>query len=83
MDNRAFQVHTHCMVQRTTVELDQERLAEVRGILGTTGVRDTIDAAFEQVVRAARRQALLKQLLSADGLDLGPQVLAESRPKPS
>lgn len=83
MDSRSSVVHTLCMVQRTTVELDQERLAEVRGILGTTGIRDTIDAAFEQVVRAARREALLQQLLTADGLDLGPQTLAESRPKPS
>ncbi len=83
MDSEPSVVHTICMVQRTTVELDQERLAEVRGILGTTGIRDTIDAAFEQVVRAARREALLQQLLAADGLDLGPLNLAESRPKPS
>ena len=71
------------MVQRTTVELDQDRLAEVRAILGTSGIRDTIDAAFEQVVRTAKREALLQQLLTGDGLDLGPSTLAAVRPTPS
>lgn len=83
MDKQRRTVHTTGMVHRTTVDLDQERLAEVRGILGTVGIRDTIDAAFAQVVRAARREALLKQLLSGDGLDLGPNILSASRPDPA
>ena len=69
------------MVQRTTVELDTERMAEVRAILGTTGIKDTIDAAFDKVVRQARREALLKQLIDQDGLDLGPEVFVEARPR--
>jgi Arc/MetJ family transcription regulator len=73
--------YTRSMVQRTTVELDPERLAEVRAILGTTGIKDTIDAAFARVLGQARREALLAQLASADGLDLGPDMLAEARPR--
>jgi Arc/MetJ family transcription regulator len=69
------------MVQRTTVELDPERLAEVRAILGTSGIRDTIDAAFDRVVRQARREALLEQLLAGDGLELGPELFAKARPR--
>jgi Arc/MetJ family transcription regulator len=68
------------MVQRTTVELDSELLAEVRAVLGTTGIRDTIDAAFARIVRQARRQALLEQLLTGSGLDLGPAYLVAARP---
>lgn len=69
------------MVRRTTVELDQDRLAEVRVILGTSGIRDTIEAAFDQVVRQARREALLRQLLEGDGLDLGPDAFSQARPR--
>jgi Arc/MetJ family transcription regulator len=69
------------MVQRTTVELDPDRLAEVRAILGTSGIRDTIDAAFDRVVRQARREALLEQLLTGDGIDLGPEHLVKARPR--
>jgi Arc/MetJ family transcription regulator len=69
------------VTQRTTVELDPDRLAEVRAILGTSGIRDTIDAAFDRVVRQARREALLEQLLTGDGIDLGPEQLANARPR--
>ena len=69
------------MVQRTTVELDREVLAEVRSILGTSGVRDTIDAAFDRIVRHARREAMLRQMLDHDGLDLGPEVFDQARPR--
>ena len=69
------------MNQRTTVELDPDRLAEVRAILGTSGIRDTIDAAFDRVVRQARREALLEQMLGGDGIDLGPKHFANARPR--
>ena len=69
------------MVQRTTVELDTDRLEEVRAVLGTTGIKDTIEAAFDRVVRQARREALLRQLTEANGLDLGPEFLGEARPR--
>jgi Arc/MetJ family transcription regulator len=69
------------VTQRTTVELDPDRLAEVRAILGTSGIRDTIDAAFDRVVRQARREALLEQLLAGDGIDLGPEHFANARPR--
>ena len=71
------------VAQRTTVELDTDRLAEVRAILGTTGIRDTIDAAFDHVVRQARRDALLEQLTTGDGLDLGPEHFDRARPRTS
>lgn len=64
------------------MELNSELLAEVRAVLGTTGIRDTIDAAFERIVRQARRQALLEQLITGSGLDLGPEHLAAARPAP-
>ena len=38
---------------KTTVEIDQDKLNRVREILGTESIRDTIDAAFRQVIRVA------------------------------
>lgn len=38
-------------MSKTSVEIDPVRLAEVREILGTETIRDTIEAAFRQVIR--------------------------------
>ena len=44
-------------VRKTTIEIDEEIIAEVRAILGTTGIKDTVDAALREVRRleAGRR----------------------------
>ncbi len=36
---------------KTSVDVDGEKLARVKGILGTDTLRDTIDAAFREVIR--------------------------------
>jgi Arc/MetJ family transcription regulator len=38
---------------KTSVEIDPEKLSRTREILGTDSIRDTIDAAFRQVIRVA------------------------------
>jgi Arc/MetJ family transcription regulator len=44
---------------KTTVDVDPQRLAAAQTILGTSTLRDTIDAALRQVITAdARRQFL-------------------------
>ncbi len=68
------------LVQRPTVEFDSERLAEVRKLLGTTGIKDTIDAAFDQIVRQARRIALLDQLRDPEKFDFSDEVTSQARP---
>ena len=72
--------YTGDMVQRTTVEFDSEQLAEVRKLLGTTGIKDTIDAAFDQIVRQARRLALLDQLRDPEKFDFSEEVFRQARP---
>jgi Arc/MetJ family transcription regulator len=69
------------MVYRTTVELDQAQLSQVRAVLGTTGTKDTIEAAFERILRQARREALFRQVVENDGLDLDEATFAASRPR--
>ena len=57
----------HVAVRKTTLEIDDEVLAEVREILGTKGIKDTIDAALWRV----RREALVKRHLDRMA-ELGP-----------
>jgi Arc/MetJ family transcription regulator len=46
--------------RKTSVEIDQELLVEVRRILHTSTVRETVERAFREVVqREARRQEVV------------------------
>jgi Arc/MetJ family transcription regulator len=38
---------------KTSVEIDMDKLDKVRGILGTDSIRETINAAFREVIRVA------------------------------
>lgn len=49
-------------VRKTTLEIDEEVLAEVRAILGTKGIKDTIDEALWRVRRRALVDRHMKHL---------------------
>jgi Arc/MetJ family transcription regulator len=38
---------------KTSVDIDMDKLDKVRGILGTGSIRETINAAFREVIRIA------------------------------
>jgi hypothetical protein len=38
---------------KTSVDINMEKLDKVRGILGTESIRETISAAFREVIRVA------------------------------
>lgn len=57
-------------MRKTTLEIDDVVLEDAKRILGTHGIKDTVDAALRAVrVQEARRE-LTSQLRSLDGLDL-------------
>lgn len=57
-------------MRKTTLEIDDTVLEDAKRILGTHGIKDTVDAALRAVrVQEARRE-LTSQLRSLDGLDL-------------
>lgn len=57
-------------MRKTTLEIDDAVLEDARRILGTRGIKDTVDAAL-QVVRAQEaRRELAEQLRTLDGLEL-------------
>lgn len=67
------------MKRRTTIEIDDGLVEEAREVLGTRGLRDTVEAALTEAVRAARRRRLAERLVTGEGLDLGEDILAEVR----
>jgi len=68
------------MTHRTSIELDETLLDDARRVLGTTGIRDTIEGAMREVVRAHRRNLLLERIRTGSGVDRSVAVLRESRP---
>jgi Arc/MetJ family transcription regulator len=51
---------------KTSVEVDRDIVREAAEILGTTTLRDTIDASLREVVQARRRLELIA-LLAEEG----------------
>lgn len=46
--------------KRTTINLDRDLLDEASGVLGTSGITDTVHAAMNDVVRRRKLEALTK-----------------------
>jgi len=67
-------------IHRTTIDLDVEALEDAKALLGTTGYRDTVDAALREVVRIAKLRRLADRIRR--GEDLGfpsPEELHQIR----
>jgi len=66
-------------MRRTSLEIDEQRLNRAQRVLGTKGIKDTIDRALEEVVRADLRRRLAERVKSGEGIDRGADVLEASR----
>jgi Arc/MetJ family transcription regulator len=67
-------------MRRTTVELDDKLLRRVQRLLKTSGVKDTIEKAFHEVVRADLRRRLAARVRDGQGIDRGEDILRDTRP---
>lgn len=64
-------------MRKTTLSIDDEKIAQAREILGTAGITDTIDAALGETIRRAAAERLIERMTTMEGLDLGdPEVMA-------
>ena len=57
-------------MHKTTLVLDQAKLRRARRVLGTKGIRDTIDRALDEVLALDARRRLVEKLRTMKGLDL-------------
>jgi Arc/MetJ family transcription regulator len=82
MHRSTMDVYIRDVKHRTTIELDQALLDEAREVLGTTGIRETVERAMRQAIDAELRRQLAAQIRSGEGFDTGPEILAQARPNP-
>jgi len=67
-------------MRKTTLEVDEELLERARRVLGTQGLKATVQRAFEEVVALDARRRAMRQLQAMEGLDLNrPEVLDAAR----
>ncbi len=61
----------------TTVAINERKYTEVKEILGTSTLKDTVDRSFDQVLVHAARLRSVERLRTMDGLDLGKRSVME------
>lgn len=66
-------------MRRTSLEIDEDRLARAQRALGTKGIKDTIDRALDEAHRAELRRRLAERIRSGQGVDRGPEALVAAR----
>lgn len=57
-------------MRKTSVEINEELLAAVQRALSTATIKDTIEEAFREVLRAEARREEVEALSAMSGLDL-------------
>lgn len=63
--------------RKTSVEIDQQLLEAVQQALSTVTLRETIEEAFREVLRAEARREEVEALSTMRGMDLAdPDVMA-------
>ena len=66
-------------MRKTSVVIDDRLLEQVRSLLGTASIRDTIDCALREILRVEARRQEIATLSEMDGLDLAnEEVMAKA-----
>lgn len=61
--------------RKTSVEINEDLLTEVQRALSTTTIKDTIEEAFREILRAEARREEVEALTEMRGLDLADQEI--------
>ena len=66
-------------MRRTSIELDERLFEQASRILGTRGLKVTVQRAFEEVLAVDARRRAIRQLADVDGLDLDrPHIIDDA-----
>jgi Arc/MetJ family transcription regulator len=68
-------------VRRTTLDIDEDMLSQARKILGTRGVKDTVDEALREVVRRQAGERIVAWLKENQDLQ-DPEIMERAWPRP-
>ena len=58
-------------MRKTSVDIDDKLIEQVRCVLGTSSIKETIDSALREVLRVDARRQEVRALTEMDGMDLG------------
>lgn len=65
--------------RKTSVEINESLLSAVQRVLSTTTIKDTIEEAFREILRAEARREEAEALATTRGSDLAdPDVMARA-----
>lgn len=56
-------------MHKTTLTVDDSKIRKARRVLGTKGIRDTIERALDEVIAQDARARAVERLLRLEGLD--------------
>ena len=66
-------------MRKTTVDIDENLIEQARRVLGTSSVKETIDAALREVLCGDARRQEIMALAEMDGIDLAnKEVMAKA-----
>jgi Arc/MetJ family transcription regulator len=68
-------------MKRTTLDIDDDMLSKAREILGTNGIKDTVDEALREIVRREAGRRLIARLKENEDL-ANPEIMARAWPRP-
>ena len=57
-------------MRKTSVDIDDDLIEQVRSVLGTSSIKETIDSALREVLRVDARRQEVQALVTMDGMDL-------------
>jgi Arc/MetJ family transcription regulator len=60
-------------VRKASVEIDEELLTSVQRILSTATIKDTIETAFREILKAGARREEIEALSAKRGMDLADE----------
>lgn len=61
----------------TTLSIDERKYAEVKAVLGTSTLKDTVDRSFDEVLVRAARARSIERLRNMEGVDLDKRSVME------
>jgi Arc/MetJ family transcription regulator len=57
---------------KTSMVIDRKKVAEVKKILGTNTIAETVDGALDEVIRLAARRRLMDRIRNSKTGGIGP-----------
>lgn len=61
----------------TSLAIDERKYAEVKAVLGTSTLKDTVDRSFDEVLVRAARTRSIERLRNMEGIDLDKRSVME------